>query len=172
MPELADMRQIEGEAGASEVEKKSIPYGAKVEVLVAGALFNIIFALVLACVVWGTGYPVLKSEQTRVIGEVLETVTDVKGVAVPSPAREAGLQAGDVLEKVDGRVIETWSDFRLALAVGTGRADVHLAVAEIDLLRIDLEMPRRLLDHAPLDGARGLPGGPAVEVRAGRSGSR
>lgn len=121
LPELADMRQLEGATDVGEQERKAIPYNAKVEVLVAGACFNLIFALLLACVIWFTGYPVMRSEQSRVIGDVFDTVTDGNGEQVPAPALLAGLSAGDVVEKVDGREVHTWSDFELALAVGTGR---------------------------------------------------
>ncbi|TAG33570.1 MAG: RIP metalloprotease RseP [Verrucomicrobia bacterium] len=163
LPQLADMRQIEGETQLSETERIAIPYGAKVEVLVAGAVFNIIFALILACIVWATGYPVMRSEQTRVIGEVFETVSDLKGEPVPGPARLAGLQSGDVVERVDGRVVNSWADFRLALAVGTGRLEngqreVRITVRRDNVLRtitvnpiLSGEEELRVIGVAPAD---------------------
>lgn len=135
LPDLADMRQIEGSGEMSEERRMAIPYGAKVEVLVAGAVFNLIFALALACIIWGTGYPVLRSAQTKVVGDVFEVVPDLSGKDVPAPAFVAGLKSGDVVEKVDGRQVDTWADFQLALAVGTGReAD--------DRRRVDLTIRR------------------------------
>lgn len=140
LPQLADMRQIEGSKdgaaqAATDRERASIPYGAKIEVLAAGAFFNVIFALILACIIWGTGYPVMKSEQTRTIGAVSETVTNLQGEEVPAPAREAGLRPGDIVEKVDDREIESFADLRLALAVGTGRAEDGRPQTEIEFTR-------------------------------------
>lgn len=139
LPQLGDMRQIEGTAAASEPEREAIPYGAKIEVLVAGAAFNIVFAVLLACVVWGTGYPVMSSEKDRLVGAVLETVTTSEGATVPAPALEAGLLPGDRINRVDGRAVETWTEMQLALAVGTGRADDNRRRAELTVLRDGVE---------------------------------
>ncbi len=169
LPQLADMRQLEGNSELTEAQRVEIPYGAKVEVLAAGAFFNIVFALLLSCIIWWTGYPVMKSEQTRVIGDVFETVPDLSGNPVPAPARLAGLRSGDVLQTVDGKIIDTWGDFRLALAVGTGRGEDGRREVELGILRD--ETPRTITVFPVLSGEaelRTIGVGPADDLLIAR----
>ncbi|MEY4490072.1 MAG: hypothetical protein RIQ79_2580 [Verrucomicrobiota bacterium] len=121
LPQLGDMRAIEG--GEAPAEKLPTPrYGAKMEVLVAGAVCNIIFALALACILWGVGVPTMSSLNTTKIGVVETTVKRADGVMVPSPAAEAGLQAGDTIRAIDGKTVDNWSSLVQTLAAGAGRA--------------------------------------------------
>ncbi|AKC81801.1 hypothetical protein IMCC26134_01675 [Verrucomicrobia bacterium IMCC26134] len=121
LPQLGDMRAIEG--GEAPADKLPTPrYGAKMEVLVAGAVCNIIFALALACILWGVGVPTMSSLNTTKIGVIEATVKRADGVLVPSPAAEAGLQAGDVIRAIDGKAVDNWSSLVQTLAAGSGRA--------------------------------------------------
>jgi len=92
------------------------------EVLVAGAVCNIIFALALACILWGVGVPTMSSLNTTKIGVIEATVKRADGVLVPSPAAEAGLQTGDVIRAIDGKAVDNWSSLVQTLAAGSGRA--------------------------------------------------
>jgi regulator of sigma E protease len=67
-------------------------------VIVAGPLSNFLCALVLLCIAFMAGWPVLASE----IGKVMED----------SPAMEAGLQPNDVIVAVDGETVRRWQDMR------------------------------------------------------------
>ncbi|ATC65894.1 RIP metalloprotease RseP [Nibricoccus aquaticus] len=120
LPQLADLRQLEGTSEVSEAEKASIPYSAKVEVLVAGAVFNILFALILACIIWVTGYPVTKSDLSTRVGYVATTV-NLDGKDVPSPAAVAGLKAGDLILQIDDHRTERWRDVPQSVVLGSGR---------------------------------------------------
>jgi regulator of sigma E protease len=62
----------------------------------AGALTNYVFAFLLFWVIFMIGVPTMSNE----VGEVL------KGY----PAERAGIQTGDVIEKVDGSRVEYWDD--------------------------------------------------------------
>jgi regulator of sigma E protease len=121
LPQLADLRQLEGAAEVTEKEKVSVPYSAKVEVLVAGAVFNILFATLLACVIWITGYPVVKSDLTTQIGYVASQVKLPDGREVPSPASLAGFKIGDRILSIDGRKTERWRNVPQAVVLGGGR---------------------------------------------------
>jgi regulator of sigma E protease len=122
LPQLGDMRAIEG--GETPAEKLPTPrYGAKMEVLVAGAVCNIIFALALACILWGVGVPTMSSLNTTKIGVVEATVTQADGTVVTSPAVVAGLRAGDIIRKIDGKAVDNWSGLVQTLAAGAGRTD-------------------------------------------------
>lgn len=121
LPQLGDMRAIEG--GDASAEKLPTPrYGAKMEVLVAGATCNIIFALALAAILWGVGVPTMSSLNTTKIGVVEATVKRADGELVTSPAAEAGLRAGDIIRAIDGRSVDNWSGLVQTLAAGSGRA--------------------------------------------------
>ena len=121
LPQLADLRQLEGNAEVSEAEKASIPYAAKVEVLVAGAVFNVLFALVLACIIWITGYPVLKSDLSTRVGYVAPQLTLADDRQVPSPAALAGFQIGDRILAIDGHETDRWRSVPQAIVLGAGR---------------------------------------------------
>ncbi len=121
LPQLADLRQLEGNAEVSETEKTAIPYSAKVEVLLAGAVFNVLFALALACIIWVTGYPVIKSDLTTRIGYVAPTVTLPDGQETPSPASVAGLKIGDRIVAIDGQKMDRWRNVPQAVVLGSGR---------------------------------------------------
>lgn len=77
---------------------RGLPWFKRVIVLVAGALFNLIFAiLVLTAVLMSMG----SAQATTTV----ETVTE------GSPALTAGIAAGDKLVALDGQRFDTWEDF-------------------------------------------------------------
>jgi len=120
LPQLADMRAIEGES-ATDVAKLPPPsYSTKVIVFAAGAVFNIIFAFLLACIVWQIGEPSSSTLTTTTVAEVSKTLETADGQKVPSPASVAGLLPGDVITEVDGRPVTWFGEIveRLALSDG------------------------------------------------------
>jgi regulator of sigma E protease len=122
LPQLADLRMIEGE---SEIEPAKLPplgYGTKMLVFVAGAAFNIVFAFLLACIVWYVGQPTSAELDTTKIGLVLPTITLPDESSVPSPAFEAGFQAGDVILAIDGNRVTNWPDLKQTLIASGGRS--------------------------------------------------
>lgn len=122
LPQLADMRGIEGETTADTQNLPAPSYTTKMVVSVAGAVCNVIFAFVLASIVWGVGLPTTSDLNTTQIGAIDPTLKLADGSEVPSPAVEAGLQPGDIIRAVDGRAVDTWMNFIQTLAAGSGRA--------------------------------------------------
>ena len=86
----------------------------KIIVSLAGAAGNLLFAFLLATVVWIAGKPASLQEQNGVIGYV----------ATNSPAHAAGLAVGDEIVAVNGRPVHNWSDIFSAAALDPDRSVV------------------------------------------------
>lgn len=68
-------------------------------VVLAGPVFNLLFAFVLFCGLFlSIGVP--DSRDTTAIGKVSEK----------SPAAQAGVQAGDIVERINGKEMKVWGD--------------------------------------------------------------
>lgn len=119
LPQLADLRGLEGDQAGGQ----SLPpadYLSKVIVLVAGAAFNVLFALLLATILWWVGLPTYAAINTTQVGFLPETVTTYDGREVPSPARAAGLREGDFIRAIDGRPVRDFAELRQTLVASTG----------------------------------------------------
>lgn len=121
LPQLADMRGLEGEPSAETAALPSPNYTTRMLVFVAGATMNILFAFALATIIWKAGLPTNADMQRAKIGHVMETIKLPDGRPVPSPAAEAGLRPGDTIAAIDGNAIETWDEMRQFLFTGAGR---------------------------------------------------
>ncbi|HLS27130.1 MAG TPA: site-2 protease family protein, partial [Opitutales bacterium] len=85
LPQLADMGAIEG---ATERDPEKLPpltYSDKMIVSVMGAVFNVIFAFLLAFIIWFTGKPTSEDALSTSVGYVVPTFTLPDGEIVPSP---------------------------------------------------------------------------------------
>ncbi|KAF0092878.1 MAG: regulator of sigma E protease [Puniceicoccaceae bacterium 5H] len=122
LPQLADMKGIEGESERSrQDELPPISYTDKMVVSVAGAFFNLIFAFVLATVLWGIGQQQdgrYTSTQVGYIGQVQVQSADgeTRGQAWESP-----LQLGDTILAVDGSKVKDYEDLVGVVATSSGR---------------------------------------------------
>jgi len=121
LPQLADLRAIEGESDEDVEKLPPISYSTKMIVFAAGATFNILFALLLASIIWVIGQPMSSDMATTRIGYVSPTLEMPDGARVPSPASEAGLQVGDTVRKIDGIPVKDWMQLMQTLVTGSGR---------------------------------------------------
>ena len=121
LPQLADLGPIEGGSEAAPETLQPVSYGSKMLVFAAGAAFNLVFAFALACILSVAGVPESNESATTRIGYVVPTLDLPDGSQVRSPAAEAGLRVGDVVEAVDGRRVTDWSDLTQTLATSGGR---------------------------------------------------
>ena len=145
LPQMADMSAVEGGTEDDAERLPKIGYADKMIVAVMGAVFNVLFACVLACVLWLWGMP--EPQDLPVIGGVdKELVVNAKGEKHESPASKAGLRVGDRITSVDGRPVSGFSDIMNALILGSGRdADGRpLAILTIERQGKPLPEPVRL----------------------------
>ncbi len=103
--------KMPGEDGESDLpngfDKKSVPQ--RMLVVAGGALFNIIFAVLLFIVAYmGLG----TSTEEPIIGEVYEDY----------PAYVAGLEPGDVVTAINGEAIASWADMTAIIQKQVGTA--------------------------------------------------
>lgn len=101
LPQLAPMEAIEGESEVKYADLPKIKAMDKIIVAFAGPLFSFGLAILIACIVWIIGRPVSQTETTTVIGYV-----DTKS---PSPAKEAGMLAGDKILEIGGSPVTRWA---------------------------------------------------------------
>jgi len=143
LPQLADLRAIEGESEMTAETLPPVGYWTKMLVFVAGATCNMIFAFLLACVVWLVGQPIISDFNTTKIGLVMPTITLPDNREVPSPASQAGLKPGDVVRAIDGIKVADWGELQETLYASAGRADDgrRKAVFTIDRAGQILELP-------------------------------
>ena len=120
LPQLADMRGIEGDS-STDLKRLSPPnYTTKMIVFGAGAVCNVIFAFVLACIVWKVGMPTTSDLATTRIGYIVAKVQLPDGSTVTSPAAEAGLRIGDTIRAIDHRELNNWQELMQTLMTSSG----------------------------------------------------
>src|SRR6266851_6200066 len=82
------------------------------QVLIMGPVMNLLLAVVVTAAVLYRGAEVpVENDQPPVIG----------ALAAGSPAEKAGIQVGDRITSVAGHRVDTWNDFRLAIATRPNR---------------------------------------------------
>ena len=150
LPQLADMGRLEGaEEQISEKEKDGnendeeeedeeedendeeykieqfpkISYADKMIVSVMGAVFNVLFAFVLSCILWFFGYDVSSAQLSTEVGYVAEEVERWnphidEGETVPGPGMVAGLVPGDKILEVDNAAVEDFMDIQNRIVTG------------------------------------------------------
>jgi len=92
LPELADLGAAEGPIRSDLSGRPPVTYGTRMFVFAAGAACNLLFAFVLAVLLWALGQPMSSDVLSTRIGHVAPTLKLPDGREVPSPAREAGLE--------------------------------------------------------------------------------
>ncbi|MDP0498764.1 MAG: RIP metalloprotease RseP [Verrucomicrobiota bacterium JB022] len=121
LPQLADMKGIEGESDRSrQGELPPISYTDKMVVSVAGAVFNLILAFVLATVLWQVGKEVPQWAASTQVGYIDQVEVQADGEWVAQPW-DADLQPGDKILAVDGHRVHDYEDIMGIVATSSGR---------------------------------------------------
>ena len=127
LPQMGEIPILEGKEND---DTKPISFASKCLVAVMGAVFNLLFAFVLACLLWAVGLKTPIREKTRTIGYVLPTYNNVE-----TPAAKAGLRKGDEILAVDRVPIEEFSDIEKRIILSSGHGKNHQPQAEITYRR-------------------------------------
>lgn len=134
LPQLADMGRVEG-GEESEQKLPPIKLSDKVIVTIMGPIANILFALLLATILWLVGQKVQSFEETTRVGYAVKEYRNSEGLVVPGPAHVAGIIAGDKILKIDGYEVNNWMDIRNKLILGTGMEN-DMRMSEVQVERI------------------------------------
>ncbi len=129
LPQIGNLSQVEGDSDGRPLPPLS--YSDKMIVSVAGAVFNVLFALVIGTVLWSIGTNVDESQETRTVGMVVENMRDNSGSVRQGPAYRAGIVPGDQIIEIDGRSIQKWEDVLYAVTTGSGRSEHGSPLTEI-----------------------------------------
>lgn len=154
LPQLADMRAIEGESSVPEGQLPPISYADKMIVAAAGPAFNVALALALACVVWVFGYPAPAETRSTQIGHVHPTINLDSETTVASPASKAGLEPGDRILAVDGSPVKSWLDIQKFIITGSGRDEYGNPLVTLDIERNGIPKEIRVLPELVQINAR------------------
>lgn len=136
IPQLADMQAVEGKSKFAKDNLPPITFTDKFIVSIMGVVFNLIFAFILASILWFVGIPSTEDEQTTIIGYIQPTLyiaADKK--EVKSPALEADLQIGDRILSVDGIKVNSFNDIRKTVVTGSNRSNDNEPTAYFEIER-------------------------------------
>jgi len=118
---------------------RTAPFWKKSVVVLAGIASHLVVAFALFFIVTAAyGVPKTGPDGGPVPTTVVAAVSAVTPDGEPSPAAAAGVRPGDRIVEVDGRPIESWSDFTEEVASRPG-ADVEVVI-ERDGTRIPLQV--------------------------------
>ena len=145
LPQMGDVEAIEGATDDDAEKLPEISYMDKMIVAVMGAVFNVIFAFLLATILWFTGMPVPEGSGSTIVGYVPEQVITSSGQlselglgqTVPGPAFTAGIRSGDEILAIDGGEVKTFSQITEAVMLGNGKNSQGNPVATFSIKRGD-----------------------------------
>src|SRR4051812_44456594 len=95
LPQLAPMDIIEGKADVDRANLPRVSALDKIIVAIAGPLFSVLLAVLIATLIWVVGYPVSESDTTTTVGYLVPE----------SPALNL-LRPGDKILEVDGKPVK------------------------------------------------------------------
>lgn len=179
LPQLADMGALEGgdESEGEMDELKNLPKASvsdKIIVSAAGAFFNVLFAGVLAAIVWAIGIPESQAYKTTTVGYVPEKITDADGTEIKSPAFESGIKPGDRIVSIDGGEVDNFMQIIERVAIGSGRDKNGKPSAAIKIERngkiFDVNLSPVLVktNTATGDRIRMIGVSPAMQMKVGK----
>ena len=158
LPQLAELGVGKGGDAQSAEELPPISYTDKLTVAVMGAVFNVIFAFVISCILWGVGQPSSEEAQTTVIGHVGKKLSLDENTEVEGPAFAAGLRPGDRVLAIDEQKVANFPELIHTLITGSGRDDKGSPKAIFEIERdgrvFKLDVFPRLAEINPASGER------------------
>ena len=153
LPQMITSEALEGSAGAEPVPPAKPLH--KILVAFAGPLMNVIFAFVIAAVIYVVGLPVMVDPSI------------VGFVETDSAEYKAGVREGDVLVEVNGKSVKSWFDVNTITALA--RTNVLPVVLERQGQRVTVQLTAKSSDA--IDGLKVLDLNPrghpeAIEVQS------
>jgi len=118
----------EGEAVDPRTSFARQPVWKRVAIVMAGPLFNVLFAFVVICAVL-FAYGVQVPSESAKIGGVLKDM----------PAARAGLQSGDVVLAVGDRPVKTWKELAESIRASQGHEIVLRVRRDGNTLQVPLQ---------------------------------
>ena len=140
---LPQMGPSEETGKTAEEDDRKLPPAKplhKIVVGLAGVTFNMIFAIILAYVIFWESKAIAPEYENSVVGYV-ET---------NSVAYAAGIRAGDVIAAVDNEAIDTWEHFVVVAAL---REEVNLSINRSGAASFQIKLPT-----TKITGGRVIPG--------------
>ena len=113
LPQMGEIPVLEG---TTTTPTASLSFTDKFLVAVMGAVFNVLFAFVLASLLWVIGLRIPEQDRTTEIGYILPQYN-----GVPTPASVSGLKKGDRILAVDDIAVDNFSDVEKRIVLGTRR---------------------------------------------------
>lgn len=116
---LGGFVRIKGESGEHKGDSDSFASKKawqRFSVLVAGVVMNLFLAVVLLSIGFMIGLPQIIDENLPASARVSSSVLTVMTVVADSPAAKAGIQQGDVVEMIDGKLFSTADEARTYIA--------------------------------------------------------
>ena len=135
-----DKEKEENKKNLAEGPLPKISYTDKMIVSVMGAVFNVLLAFVLSCILWQFGYDVSDAQLTTKVGYVADTVEQwnphvEEGEEIAGPAKKAGVLPGDEILAVDGVSVENFMGIRSLIVTGTGKTEDGGRLVTLTILR-------------------------------------
>lgn len=132
IPQLAPMEMMEGEVDKDRAAYPPIKPIDKIIVAFAGPAFSFGLAILFSVVVWVVGRPVSEAELTTKVGFVIPD----------SPAAQAGIQAGDRIDSINGVPITQFGP------AGNARASLvwNIARSETSSVRVGIDRDGKAME--------------------------
>lgn len=165
VPQLSDMGDFEGELPPEARGLPPADYKSKVLVAIAGPAANILFAILLASVVWMMGIDVLPENSRTEIGDVARELSTTGGKTVPGPGFAAGLQTGDLILEVDGKPVTEFQDVWWGVMRGSEVASDGRRVTTLTIQRNKERLTKQVFPElVSREGLRSIGIGPRHEL--------
>lgn len=132
LPQLGETPILEGNEHRTD---KALSFTDKFLVAVMGAMFNLLFAAIIATILWIVGLSIPEQEKTTTIGYILPHWEEQGQPKQITPAVQAGLRVGDTILSVDGHRVEKFSDIEKCIILGTNRDQAGRAFSQITFER-------------------------------------